>query len=234
VVLVGGLGTRLGELTRSVPKPMLPIGGRPFLEHIVALLGRNGVGRVVFCVSHLGEVIRNHFGAGEKFGVAISYSHEPSPLGTGGAIRLARAQLDDQFLVLNGDTIFDIPLPQLAQLLTAHPTALAAMALRRVDDAGRYGSVRLDGEHVVAFEEKGRTGAGLINGGIYCLRRDALAHLPESASSLERDLFPRLAAARQLCARAFDGYFIDIGIPADLARANEELPKRLVVCGVHS
>src|SRR4051812_5655814 len=112
VVLVGGRGTRLGELTQTTPKPMLPIGGRPFLEYLVQLLAQNGFPRLLFCVSHLADVIRNHFGSGVNFGVEIDYSSEPVPSGTGGALLLAREKLDDTFLVMNGDTIFDIPMQQ--------------------------------------------------------------------------------------------------------------------------
>lgn len=226
VILVGGRGTRLGSLTESTPKPMLAVGGRPFLEYVIAFLRRNEIGRVLFCVSHLGEVIRDHFGDGERFGLSIDYGEEPKPSGTGGALLLATDKLDETFFVLNGDTIFDIPLRQLTALLANHPAALAAMALRQVDDVGRYGSVQLEGDLVAAFEEKGRQGPGLINGGIYCLQREVLGLLPAGTSSLERDLFPQLAANRQLCAFASDGYLIDIGVPEALARAQAELPMR--------
>lgn len=224
VVLVGGLGTRLGELTRTVPKPMLPIAGRPFLEYLIQLLRREGFNRVVFCTSHLADVVENHFGDGAGFGVTVNYSREPQPLGTGGALRLARELLDPQFLVLNGDTIFDIPMRRLAELLQQHGTANAAMCLRHVEDTGRYGSVQVTGDFVASFNEKGRSGPGWINGGIYCLNRAAVDLLPAGTSSLERDLFPHLAARKQLCAMECDGYFIDIGLPETLARAAHELP----------
>ena len=226
VILVGGRGTRLGSLTESTPKPMLPVGGRPFLEYVIAFLRRNEIARVLFCVSHLGEVICDHFGDGERFSLRIDYGVEPKPSGTGGALVLAADKLDETFFVLNGDTIFDVPLRQLTALLANHPTTRAAMALRQVDDVVRYGSVQLEGDLVTAFEEKGRQGAGLINGGIYCLKRETLELLPAGTSSLERDLFPQLAANRQLCAFANDGYLIDIGVPEALARAQAELPMR--------
>jgi NDP-sugar pyrophosphorylase family protein len=228
VILVGGLGTRLGEMTRTVPKPMLPIAGRPFLEYLLSLLHREGFNRVLFCTSHLADVIENYFQDGSRFGFQISYSREPEPLGTGGAVRLAMEKLDEQYLVLNGDTIFDIPMRQLADLLGRYPQASAAMALRQVDDVARYGSVRAEGDLVTAFEEKGRTGRGWINGGIYCLRKSALDFLPPGVSSLERDLFPRLAVAGQLCALTKDGYFLDIGLPETLEQAREQLPSRFV------
>jgi D-glycero-D-manno-heptose 1,7-bisphosphate phosphatase len=226
VILVGGRGTRLGSLTESTPKPMLAVGGRPFLEYLIALLQRNEISRVLFCISHLGEAIRHHFGDGERFGLSIDYGVEPKPCGTGGALVLAADKLDETFLVLNGDTIFDIPLIQLTALLANHHTTFAAMALRQVDDVVRYGSVQLERNLVTAFEEKGRQGPGLMNGGTYCLKREALGLLPAGTFSLEQDLFPQLAANRQLCAFASDGYFIDIGVPEALARAQVELPSR--------
>jgi D-glycero-D-manno-heptose 1,7-bisphosphate phosphatase len=226
VVLVGGRGTRLGSFTESTPKPMLPVSGRPFLEYVIAYLRRNEVTRALFCVSHLATVIRDHFGDGERFGLHIDYAVEPTLAGTGGALVLAADKLDETFFVLNGDTIFDVPLRRLAMLLTTHPKTLAAMALRQVENVLRYGSVTLKGNLVTAFEEKGRPGTGLINGGCYCLKRAALELLPTGTSSLERDLFPRLAANRQLCAFSSDRYFIDIGVPEALARAEMEVSTR--------
>ena len=203
---------------------MLPVGGRPFLEYLVHLLLREGFNRVLFCTSHLAEAVNNHFGNGDRFGITAAYTREPQPMGTGGALMHAREHLDKQFLVLNGDTFFDIPMRQLAELLQRHSTPTAALALRHVEDVGRYGSVRLKSDFVAAFEEKGRTGPGWINGGIYCLKRETLDLLPAGESSLECDLFPQLAAKGLLCAQACDGYFLDIGLPQTLARAQVELP----------
>jgi D-glycero-D-manno-heptose 1,7-bisphosphate phosphatase len=225
VVLVGGRGTRLGELTLTIPKPMMPIRGRPFLEYLVEILISSGFNQVLFCTSYLAGHIQRHFGKGKRFGITADYSHETHPLGTGGALWLARGKLDNQFLVVNGDTIFDIPLRQVTGLLARHPAALAAMALRHVPDGGRYGSVQEEGEFVTEFGEKKGDGPGLINGGVYCLTRKAVDLLPAGESSLERNLFPRLVANRQLCAAAFDGYFLDIGLPDTLERAERELPK---------
>lgn len=225
-VLVGGRGTRLGELTKTVPKPMLPIAGRPFLEYLVQLLVREGFTRVLFCSGHLAGAIRDHFRDGVQCGIHAEYSEEPEPMGTGGALRFALDRLDSRFLVLNGDTIFDIPMRELPALLAMHYSATAAMALRQVDDVSRYGSVRLEGDLVRAFEEKGGTGPGWINGGIYCLDRAAIEHFPVSEFSLERDLFPKLAERGRLCARRHDGYFLDIGLPETLERAQRELPAR--------
>lgn len=223
VLLVGGRGTRLLHLTADTPKPMLLVAGKPFLQHVVELLCRKGCTRLLFCTGYHADAIEQYFQDGSRFGITARYSREPEPLGTGGAIRFARDLLDDSFIVINGDTFFDISIGELPNLLTQHPAAAAVMALRHVMDVGRYGSVDLDNDFVSAFNEKGRHGPGWINGGVYCLRREAIDLLPNGASSLERDLFPALINRKQLCGICCEGAFIDIGVPDDLARATEYL-----------
>jgi D-glycero-D-manno-heptose 1,7-bisphosphate phosphatase len=132
--------------------------------------------------------------------------------------------LDDVFFVLNGDTIFDIDCQELSRALEDEPSALAALALREVNDASRYGSVAIHQGFVSSFTEKSSRARGVISGGIYCLRKAALAVLPSPPCSLEKDLFPRLASGRVLLGRVFDGYFIDIGLAETLTRAQVELP----------
>lgn len=224
VILVGGRGTRLGALTQEVPKPMLPVGGRPFLEYQVAWLRTHGVTRILFCTGYLSRVVEQHFGDGRMFGVRADYSVEAEPAGTGGCLRLARTRLEDCFFVLNGDTLFECDLPCLAGALMAEPQALGCVALREVEDTARYGSVALDQNRIRRFVEKGNSGRGWINGGVYCLRRAAVDLLPPGPCSVERDLFPQLAAGSQLLGRPSIGYFIDIGLPETLGQAQAELP----------
>lgn len=218
IVLVGGLGTRLGDLAGDLPKPMVEVAGRPFLEHLVRWLARHGVSRVVMATGHRAEAVEAHFGDGRAFGLAIDYSREAAPLGTGGALRQATTLVGGEtFLALNGDSVLAIdPTVLLAELL---PGTDAALALRRVPDAGRYGAVQLapDGT-LTAFEEKRQgAGPGLINGGIYAFQRGVLDALPaDGPSSLERDLLPGLARMGHLRGRPFDAYFVDIGTPETL------------------
>ncbi|MFA5844078.1 MAG: D-glycero-beta-D-manno-heptose 1,7-bisphosphate 7-phosphatase [Coriobacteriia bacterium] len=221
LILAGGLGTRLGELTRETPKPMLPAGGVPFLEHVVWNLRRHGIDRVRFSVGYRAEAVRAHFGDGSAFGVEATYTVEDEPLGTGGGFRLAAADMDaDEMLVINGDTLFDLNYLDLA-LAWRDSGADAALALREVDDVARYGRVRLDGARVAGFDEKDAAGGpGLVNGGVYALRRSLAAELPDGRSSLERDLFPRLASEGRLAGRGYRGWFIDIGLPETLAEAD--------------
>lgn len=225
VVLVGGRGTRLGSLTDAMPKPMLPIGDRPFVDYLLAFLAGQGVREVLLCVGYLAGRFEQHFAGRQPFGLSVAVHREPAPAGTGGALALARARLADTFFALNGDTIFTANLPELAALLQAEPAAQGALALRHVEDAARFGAVRLAGDRIAGFAEKSVAGPGCISGGIYCLKRAALDRLPAPPCSLETDLFPALAAQGRLLGRKFDGYFLDIGLPETLARGQMELPE---------
>ncbi|MGD0812843.1 MAG: nucleotidyltransferase family protein [Verrucomicrobiota bacterium] len=224
MILVGGLGTRLGRLTDKVPKPMLPIDGRPFLDYQLSFLNQSGVTDVVMCVGHLAEVVQARYGVAAPFGMHVVFSHEPSPAGTGGALVLARSHLAETFFVLNGDTILDLDLLGLEAALAEDTSMLGAIALRQVPNAEGYGRVSTEAKRVTGFAEKTSGGPGLINGGVYCLKTSALDLLPPPPCSLERDLFPILAGKGQLLGKNCNGYFIDIGLPETLARAAKELP----------
>lgn len=218
VILAGGLGTRLGAATRHTPKPLLEVGGVPFLDHLVWNLARHGLRRILLLTGHLAPAFAARYGDGRDHGVAIEYAVEPEPLGTGGALVHAAARLEERFLLANGDTLFDLNYLDLAARLG--DGVPAAVALRGVDDAARYGAVRLRDGRVLAFAEKGAAGPGAINGGVYAMRREAVARLPRGGpASLEHDLFPDLAAEERLAGHVYDGFFVDIGIPEALARA---------------
>ncbi|MCM2274793.1 MAG: nucleotidyltransferase family protein [Candidatus Didemnitutus sp.] len=225
IVLTGGRGTRLGAATERVPKPLLPVAGRPFLFHVLDHLVAQGVRRVVFATGYLSEQFPPLFGTQYR-GMAIVHSPETEPLGTGGAVRQAFARIDARAaFVLNGDTYFPTDLAALDAL--GGPGIALALTLRPVPDTARYGCVTLDGDRVTALVEKGRTGPGLINGGVYRLDRAAFdADAPSGPFSLERELFPRWVAERRVRGLASDAYFIDIGVPEDLARAQTDLAHR--------
>lgn len=224
LILAGGRGTRLGALTETCPKPLLNVGGTPFIHYLIWLLGLHGVRKFVLSTGYRSEMFRAAIPADSNPEREVVHSIETEPLGTGGAIAFARPLLDDIFLVLNGDTIFDIDHQALAATLKSAPRAMASVALRHVEDTSRYGRVTLDGDLVRSFGEKAASGPGWINGGIYCLKRAAADFLPQSPCSVERDLFPRLAQSGELAGHTFDGYFIDIGLPDTLERAQFELP----------
>ena len=223
IVLAGGFGTRLASRLNNIPKPMAPVAGRPFLEILLDHLQRNGCHRVLLSVGYLHEVIQQHFGA--RYGaMAIEYVIEQEPLGTGGAIRTALRQVEDESaLVLNGDTFLAA---DLRAMLAAHQEqkAIFSMAVAQVPDIARYGGVVLDQQRIAGFEEKGRSGPGWINAGVYALNRNI--SWPTALSekfSFERDfMMPELATLRPL-AFPVDGFFLDIGVPEDLDRAQTEL-----------
>ena len=217
VILAGGLGTRLGAATRETPKPLLEVGGAPFLDYLLWNVARHGIRRVLLLTGYLAPAFEARYGDGRAHGVAIEYAVEPEPRGTGGALALAANRLDERFLLLNGDTLFDLNYLDLATHLDDR--ALAAVALRQVDDVARYGRARLCDGRVEAFTEKTEGGPGAINGGVYAMRRQAVERLAQGPSSLERDLLPVLVAEGRLAGAAYDGFFVDIGLPQTLGEA---------------
>lgn len=227
VILVGGLGTRLGALTADTPKPLLPIAGRPFLDVLISELKRQGFRSILLLAGFRGraveEYVRSRPGGD---GVEIDVLVEPEPLGTGGALRCAEPRLDEQFLILNGDSWFDTNWLCLVPAAAAAPGAALAMLLRWEDDATRFGVVEVQGAAVRGFQERGSDRGGWINAGVYLGRRELVRWIPPR-SSLERDVLPELARAGRITAVARDGFFVDIGIPHTYADAQTAIPTRL-------
>jgi len=227
VILVGGRGTRLGSLAAQVPKPLLPVGGKPFLEHVIANLVRHGFRRILLSAGHLGEQIAALVERGPSLGCGITCVIEPEPAGTGGALVHARDHLDPWFLLLNGDSFFDINPLDLARVPPPEGV-VGRVALRALPDASRYGAVGLEGERITSFAERPvEAGPGVINGGVYWLNRAILDRIKTMPCSLERDVMPALAGDGLLEGRVYEAFFIDIGIPVDLARADRDVPARL-------
>ncbi|TDX33400.1 HAD-IIIA family hydrolase [Rhodovulum visakhapatnamense] len=227
VILCGGLGTRLGPLTATCPKPLLPVGGVPFLAVLIGELARQGVERVLLLAAfEAGRVedFTRDLPATLPRPVEIEVAREARPAGTSGALWQARDRLEDRFLLLNGDSWFDILLADVAAAQSARPGVLGALALRRVADGGRFGTVRVADGMLTAFAARGaETGPALINGGVYCLSRGIVSHLVEDGS-LEAEVLPRLAAEGRLAAVERTGFFLDIGVPGDLAAAQTLVP----------
>ena len=224
IVLAGGFGTRLRARVADLPKPMAPVAGRPFLEYLLDRLADAGCQRVVLATGHLSERIEAHFGCRYRE-LDIAYSHEHTPLGTGGAIVQALHALPaEPTLALNGDSWLQLNLADFTAWCLKQPGS-DAMVLRALPDVSRYGSVRLDGERVVAFGEKAGSGPGLINAGIYRLRRSSFDGYGLPATfSIENDFFAPHAARLGLRGYVSHGHFIDIGLPEDYDRAQTELP----------
>lgn len=227
IVLAGGFGTRLQSVVSDVPKPMAPVAGRPFLTYLLDRLALQGYDHAVLATGYLHEKVEAFFGH-EYHGVAIDYAREFSPLGTGGAIVNALQHCHGKSVtVLNGDTLFDIDHQELADFAAAKGTPLA-IVLRQVPDSGRYGAVEVDGNgRITAFREKDPSaGQGLINGGIYRIDRHLLdGYSVGQPFSFEKELMQRRFRDERYYAYASGAYFIDIGIPDDYARAQNELPQ---------
>lgn len=225
IVLAGGFGTRLRQLVADVPKPMAPIAGRPFLEILLGSLAQKGFTQVVLSLGFMAEKISGHFGP--RFaGLDLTYVVEDTPLGTGGATRLAAtACAQDHVFVFNGDTYLDLEVDLLERQWQAkrHPIVVG----RQVPDTTRYGRLVVDGDRIISFAEKGIAGPGLINAGCYVLATDALAQFPlNQPFSIETDyLLPEVARAT-VEVFVTEGVFIDIGIPEDYSRAQTLLVDR--------
>jgi D-glycero-D-manno-heptose 1,7-bisphosphate phosphatase len=230
-ILVGGLGTRLGVLTADMPKPLLDCAGRPFLAWVMRELVRFGIEEFVLLAGHKSENIeafRAAIAAALPKPVNVGVSIEPSPAGTGGAIFHAREKLDDCFLLVNGDSWFDVNLGRFLAEAAAATDVVGHILLRRVEDASRYGMVEIADGRIREFRDRaGGAVSGLSNAGIYVFTRRLFDHLSPQCS-LERDILPRLAPQGAISGQIMDGYFIDIGIPADYARAADELPCHLL------
>lgn len=225
VILVGGLGTRLGERTKLVPKPMLDVGGRPFLDTLIDELARYGVfDEIVLLAGHKAEIVETHYAAAVRGRTRIVVSRETEPLGTGGALVHARGLLHDRFLLLNGDSLFDF---NLLDLIARAHDGRVHMALRDGVVGDRYGRVVLDGDMVRDFIAPGVGATGPVNAGIYVIDKSVLDDIATLPASLEQEIFPGLAKSGALRGTAYRGYFIDIGIPDDFARADRELRQQL-------
>jgi len=226
IVLAGGLGTRLAARLSGIPKAMAPVGERPFLEILLEQLRRAGCARALLSVGYLHEVIEEHFGA-EYSGMQLEYVVEETPLGTGGAIRRALEAANTEFvLALNGDTFLDADYGAMLRFHAAERAAFT-VAVTHQPNIARYGGVVVRERRVVGFEEKGRSGPGWMNAGAYVLPQEMEwpAGLGEKFS-FERDFVAREISWLGVAAFEVNGFFLDIGVPEDLDRAQRELTGR--------
>jgi len=225
VILVGGLGTRLGERTKTIPKPMLPVGGRPFLDTLIDEIARyDAFDEILLLAGHKAESILTRYDGTVRGRARLAVSLEQAPLGTAGALVHATGLLQERFLLLNGDSFFDFNILDLA---ARAKSSLVHMALRADVVGDRFGRVVLDGDRVRSFIAPGQGATGPVNAGVYVVERGILARVGGLPASLEQDVFPALAAAGAMTGTSYRGYFIDIGIPEDFARADVELTGQL-------
>jgi D-glycero-alpha-D-manno-heptose 1-phosphate guanylyltransferase len=215
MILLGGLGTRLRAAVPDRPKPMALVAGKPFVTYLFEQLSGHGWDRAILCVGHMGTYIEQNFG--NQYGaLRLIYAFEKEPLGTAGALRnaLELTTLTD-ILVMNGDSYCDLDIRALAQMHRAYEGA-ATLAVLEQNDRRRSGAVTVDADgRIVAFESRTQSPkAGLINAGVYMLRRDLLEKIPQDTKvSLEEDVFPGLARQGSLFAWRVEAPFIDIGTP---------------------
>ena len=218
LILAGGEGTRLRPLTSTIPKPVVPLVGRPFISYMLEWLRGHGVDDVILGCGFMADAVRQVLGDGASLGIRLRYLEEPRPLGTGGALKFAEGLLGDRFFMLNGDVLTDIDLT--AQLRQHERTgARGTLALYPVDDPSAYGLVRCGGDGAVReFIEKpglDELDTNLINAGAYILEHDVLDGMPPAGTnvSIEREVFPTLVG-HGLYGYEASGYWLDIGTPA--------------------
>ena len=225
IILAGGFGTRLQAVVSDVPKPMAPINNKPFLNYVFDYLKHYHIEHVVLSTGYLADKISDYY-KNEYRGIKISYTKEETPLGTGGGIRLAMTKCyTSDVLVLNGDSFFDV---NITEHFNNHISKQAdcSLSLRKVDNAARYGTILLGIENAIeTFKEKDNIEqAGLINGGVYILNRKLYLSKTNEAVpfSIEKDFYESRINELHIFGFEYDGYFIDIGIPEDYNKAQDD------------
>ena len=223
VILAGGLGTRLRGVVDDLPKSMAPVNGKPFLHYILSHISSVRFKRIILATGYKGDIIQQYFG--NRFGkMEITYSREKEPLGTGGALLLAsRITENKDLFVINGDTLFDVDMHEMEKTYTETGSVLS-VALKPMQNFDRYGSVSLEGNRIISFNEKRFCSTGLVNGGVYLINREWLVkQSPGEIFSFEKDIMEKRAGYDLITGYVSDSYFIDIGIPEDYSRASADM-----------
>ena len=232
VILAGGLGTRMRPITETIPKPMIAVAGKPFLQWQLELLRGGGIGSALLLVAHLGEQIEEYFGTGGKACGRVDYSYEPSPLGTGGALKNAEAKLREWFVLLNGDTYLAIDYQKLIRdfeeancpaMIVAYEKPRSAKV--EILASGLPGNLGLgaDGK-VIAYRKREPEGLNYIDAGVIALKKKILEGLPAGRKcSLEEEIYPQLIESGEMRAWVTNEPFYDMGSPAGLAALETKL-----------
>lgn len=221
VILAGGLGTRLRSVISDRPKVLAKVGDRPFMVYLLEQLSVAGIQKVILCTGYLGAQVQTTFEA-SSHQLDLIYSQEPSPLGTGGALRLALDYIQsDSVLVMNGDSFCEISIGEF-WLSHADRQTDVTIALTQVSDTSRYGRVEVDSAgKILNFAEKGNsTSVGWINAGIYLIKRELISEIPrDQVISLEQEILPNWIEHKSVYSYPTQGKFIDIGTPSSYALA---------------
>lgn len=224
VILAGGLGTRMRPVTEAIPKPMIPVCGKPFLQHQLELLRSNGIERVLLLVSYLGEQIEHYFQRGDSMKMKIGYSYESSPLGTGGALKNAQAKLEEKFLLLNGDTFLDVDYAAVIDDFQRYQPQALIVARKSPDmPVPNNLAVSSDGK-VTAYQKRNPENMTCTDAGAIVLSREVLNDIASAqVCSLEEQIFPKLIRRGEMRAWITPEPFFDMGSPAGLQALSEKL-----------
>jgi len=221
VILCGGFGTRLRSVLADRPKCLAPVQGKTYLDYLTAFLERQGIESIIFATGHLSEQVEAWVQK-ETRPWKSSISKEETPLGTGGALRLAAMQVSSpHFLAFNGDTFLDVDCQKFMQFHTACK-ADVSLSVLQVPDTADYGRLEIEGDKVNHFNEKGMSGAGIINAGAYAISKDFILQSPLKPMSFEKEILTQTNA--KLFGFRVDGHFLDIGTPANLALIDAIVP----------
>jgi NDP-sugar pyrophosphorylase family protein len=223
VIVAGGKGTRLKPYTTVFPKPLMPIGNKPILEIIVRQLKSQNIKDIIILVGYLGELITAFFGDGSKFGVNIRYSKEEQPLGTVGGLSLIKDELDDAFIMINGDTLTALNFSDLGDYHRRNG-AIATIALNKRRVHIDFGMVEIDTENKVKGYTEKPTLESLVSMGVNALSPEVLEYIePKKYLDFPMLIHNLIANRKTVKAFIFDGYWLDIGRPDDYERANAEI-----------
>jgi len=224
LLLAGGKGSRLKPITHEIPKPLVPLHGKPIIEHTFDLLKKYGIKDIIVSIGHMGDKIRQHFGDGKRFGVNITYIEEKKPLGTAGPLRLAKHLLNETFIMCNADNLWNIDLIDL-YMFHKERGGKATIALTTIEDPSEYGVAKMSGNRIIEFIEKPKKGtepSKLINSGFYIIEPEVIDYVPKKKSMMEVDIFPKIAREGKLYGYTFDGQWFDTGTMERYEKAIKE------------
>lgn len=214
VILAGGLGTRLYPLTMEVPKPLIPVQGKTLTEHVIQIFKEHGIEHVILSVGYKADMIKKHFGDGSEYGIKITYIVEKERLGTGGWMHLVEEPPEEDFIVVNGDNLFDLDFRKMLQQHKEDGN-IVTIALHEVEDTSAYGVADLDGRKIKRFVEKPKpeeAPSKKINSGYYIFSPEAFKYIPEKkAFMFETDFFPILAEQGKLGGFSYSAQWFDTG-----------------------
>ncbi len=229
VILAGGLGTRFRPLTLKIPKPMIPVMGKPYLEYQLQYLKSNDITNILLCVGYLGEDIQNYFGNGQSWSININYSFEKKPLGTGGALKNAMGKLDDCFFLIYGDSFLPINYNSLEECFNKADKSLLIALYGNQDDTTVPNNVSLNEDGIITQYKKNSSSSMLkyVDAGVLVLKRDILKLITSvKVVSLEEEIFPDLIDRQECAGFVTQERFYDIGTPERLKRFESYLMRQ--------